>query len=109
MREAGPHDANPLEAGQHTATVPSPPVESLEGPLPHLEASKQQTRSILAKTEIVFDQGLGDLFIIRVAGNIVASSQIGSMEFAANGSAHRSLWCWVTRDAELFLPRWKSS
>src|SRR5207247_8002517 len=26
-----------------------------------------------------------------------------------NGSAHRSLWCWVTRDAELFLPRWKSS
>jgi len=33
--------------------------------------------------EIVFDQGLGDLFVIRVAGNIVASSQIGSVEFAA--------------------------
>lgn len=33
--------------------------------------------------EIVFDQGLGDLFVIRVAGNIVASSQIGSIEFAA--------------------------
>lgn len=32
--------------------------------------------------EIVFDQGLGDLFVIRVAGNIVASSQIGSVEFA---------------------------
>ena len=32
--------------------------------------------------EIVFDQGLGDLFVIRVAGNIVASSQIGSIEFA---------------------------
>ncbi len=32
--------------------------------------------------EIVFDQGLGDLFVIRVAGNIVAPSQIGSIEFA---------------------------
>lgn len=32
--------------------------------------------------EIIFDQGLGDLFVIRVAGNIVASSQIGSVEFA---------------------------
>ncbi len=33
--------------------------------------------------EIVFDQGLGDLFVIRVAGNIVSPSQIGSVEFAA--------------------------
>ncbi len=33
--------------------------------------------------EIIFDQGLGDLFVIRVAGNIVAASQIGSVEFAA--------------------------
>ena len=33
--------------------------------------------------EIVFDQSLGDLFVIRVAGNIVAPSQIGSVEFAA--------------------------
>ena len=33
--------------------------------------------------EIVFDQGVGDLFVIRVAGNIVAPSQIGSIEFAA--------------------------
>lgn len=33
--------------------------------------------------EIVFDQGLGDLFVIRVAGNIVAPSQVGSIEFAA--------------------------
>jgi carbonic anhydrase len=32
--------------------------------------------------EIVFDQGLGDLFVIRVAGNIVAASQVGSVEFA---------------------------
>jgi carbonic anhydrase len=33
--------------------------------------------------EIIFDQGAGDLFVIRVAGNIVAPSQIGSVEFAA--------------------------
>lgn len=33
--------------------------------------------------EIVFDQGLGDLFVIRVAGNIVAPSLLGSVEFAA--------------------------
>ena len=34
--------------------------------------------------EMVFDQGLGDLFVIRVAGNIVAPSQVGSVEFAAD-------------------------
>lgn len=33
--------------------------------------------------ELVFDQGLGDLFVIRVAGNVVAPSQVGSVEFAA--------------------------
>lgn len=32
--------------------------------------------------ELVFDQGFGDLFVIRVAGNIVAPSQVGSVEFA---------------------------
>jgi len=36
-----------------------------------------------APAEIIFDQGLGDLFVIRVAGNIVAPSQVGSIEFAA--------------------------
>src|SRR5580704_16837309 len=39
--------------------------------------------------EIVFDQGLGDLFVIRVAGNIVASSQIASVEFAAERTGTR--------------------
>src|ERR1044071_1109402 len=39
--------------------------------------------------EIVFDQGLGDLFVIRVAGNIVAPSQIGSVEFAADRTGTR--------------------
>ena len=39
--------------------------------------------------EIVFDQGLGDLFVIRVAGNIVASSQVGSVEFAVEAFGTR--------------------
>ncbi|MGH7664607.1 MAG: carbonic anhydrase [Gemmatimonadaceae bacterium] len=53
-------------------------------------ATRQQPFAIIlgcsdsrVPAEIVFDQGLGDLFVIRVAGNIVAPSQIGSVEFAA--------------------------
>ena len=34
--------------------------------------------------ELVFDQGFGDLFVIRVAGNIIAPSLVGSVEFAAS-------------------------
>src|SRR5438093_11761334 len=34
-------------------------------------------------SELVFDQGFGDLFVLRVAGNVVAPSQVGSVEFAA--------------------------
>ncbi|MCC7540596.1 MAG: carbonic anhydrase [Deltaproteobacteria bacterium] len=37
-----------------------------------------------APVEIVFDQGLGDLFVVRIAGNIVAPSIVGSIEFAAS-------------------------
>lgn len=54
-----------------------------------LVAEQQPTAIILGcsdarvPAEIVFDQGLGDLFVIRVAGNVVAPSQIGSVEFAA--------------------------
>lgn len=39
--------------------------------------------------ELVFDQGVGDLFVIRVAGNIVAPSQVGSVEFAAEAFGTR--------------------
>lgn len=54
-----------------------------------LLAGQQPTAIVLGcsdsrvPAEIVFGQGLGDLFVIRVAGNIVAPSQIGSVEFAA--------------------------
>jgi carbonic anhydrase len=40
-------------------------------------------------TEIVFDRGPGDLFVIRVAGNVVAQSQVGSVEFAAEAFGTR--------------------
>jgi carbonic anhydrase len=64
-------------------------VESLIGHTGHDFAVKTPFAIVLgcsdarAPAEIVFDQGLGDLFVIRVAGNIVAPSQIGSVEFAA--------------------------
>ena len=57
---------------------------------PHETAAGQDPFAIVlgcsdsrVPAEIVFDQGLGDLFVIRVAGNIVAPSQVGSVEFAA--------------------------
>ena len=37
-----------------------------------------------APVEMIFDQDIGDLFVIRVAGNIVAPSLVGSVEFAAS-------------------------
>ena len=39
--------------------------------------------------EIVFDQGVGDLFVVRVAGNVAAPSQVGSIEFAAENFGTR--------------------
>lgn len=62
------------------------PMESRRGEL----ADGQQPFAVIlgcsdsrVPAEIVFDQGLGDLFVIRVAGNIVAPSLVGSVEFAA--------------------------
>src|SRR5712671_4847422 len=64
--------------------IAASPVHALE-----LAADREPFAIILGcsdarvPAEIIFDQGLGDLFVIRVAGNIVAPSQIGSVEFAA--------------------------
>ena len=62
----------------------------LTGRIRHKELASQEPFAIIlgcsdsrVPAEIVFDQGLGDLFVIRVAGNIVAPSQVGSVEFAA--------------------------
>lgn len=71
----------------------------VQGQTKHLGLLSHQERAQMAQTqepfaiilgcsdsrvpaEMVFDQGLGDLFVIRVAGNIVAPSQVGSVEFA---------------------------
>ena len=65
--------------------------ESTLGAAPQIQLTQEQKRFALVlgcsdsrvPAEIIFDQGLGDLFVIRVAGNIVAPSLIGSVEFAA--------------------------
>ena len=75
-------------------------VRSLESLLSHTKrgdlAAGQEPLAIIlgcsdsrVPAELVFDQGLGDLFVIRVAGNIVAPSQVGSFEFAATRYATR--------------------
>lgn len=69
-------------------------VRSIESMVSHTRraqlTAKQEPYAIVlgcsdsrVPAEIVFDQGIGDLFVIRVAGNIVAPSQVGSVEFAA--------------------------
>ena len=64
-------------------------VESVAGPTSRPSAGQQPFAIVLGcsdsrvPAELVFGQGFGDLFVIRVAGNIVAPSQVGSVEFAA--------------------------
>jgi carbonic anhydrase len=54
----------------------------------HLQASQHPFATILACSdsrvppELVFDQGFGDLFVIRVAGNIVSTDVLGSLQYA---------------------------
>jgi carbonic anhydrase len=48
------------------------------------EMTTMSSSQQVVPAELVFDQGFGDLFVIRVAGNIVAPSQVGSVEFAAS-------------------------
>jgi len=64
-------------------------IESVAGPTNRPSAGQQPFAIVLGcsdsrvPAELVFGQGFGDLFVIRVAGNIVAPSQVGSVEFAA--------------------------
>lgn len=66
------------------------PIESIEKLKNYAENGQTPKAIILccsdsrAPVEMIFDQGLGDLFVIRIAGNIVAPSIIGSIEFAIN-------------------------
>src|SRR5580692_9929287 len=80
-----------LRAGNHRFVSEAPSRDAVESRARRLElaAGQKPFAAILGcsdsrvPVEIVFDQGLGDLFVIRVAGNIVAPSLIGSVEFAA--------------------------
>lgn len=56
----------------------------------HLATAEQRPFAIIlgcsdsrTPVEILFDEGFGDLFVVRIAGNIVAPSVVGSIEFAA--------------------------
>jgi carbonic anhydrase len=69
---SGTHGGNPLGARPSETAASQAPFAIILG-----------CSDSRVPAEIVFDQGLGDLFVIRVAGNIVAPSQIGSVEFAA--------------------------
>ncbi|MDZ7840036.1 MAG: carbonic anhydrase [Gammaproteobacteria bacterium] len=60
---------------------PSRRRELIDGQSPHAIILGCSDSRVPA--EIIFDQGLGDLFVIRVAGNIIAPSLVGSVEFAA--------------------------
>lgn len=76
-------------------------AETADGPVASrthhvdMSAGQQPVATILAcsdsrvPVELVFDQGFGDLFVIRVAGNIAAPSQIGSIEYAASALGTR--------------------
>ena len=85
------HALRRLEEGNRRFASGSPNSATFASPARRSEvAAGQQPFAIIlgcsdsrVPAEIVFDQGLGDLFVIRVAGNIVASSQVGSVEFAA--------------------------
>lgn len=71
-------------ANRSTAAAPSEPrrAQLLDGQEPFAIILGCSDSRVPA--ELVFDQGFGDLFVIRVAGNIVAPSQVGSVEFAAS-------------------------
>jgi len=66
------HDTNPAHSPRPDSSAEQEPLAIVLG-----------CSDSRVPAEIVFDQGLGDLFVIRVAGNIVAPSLVGSIEFAA--------------------------
>lgn len=78
-----------LKAGNERYVANLASTEPLRIPPPELVEEQRPNAIILGcsdarvPVEIIFDQGLGELFVIRVAGNVVAPSQIGSIEFAA--------------------------
>lgn len=88
---SAPEALERLQAGNARFVAGTPAIDVLASPARRSELAQGQAPFAImlgcsdsrVPAEIVFDQGLGDLFVIRVAGNIVAPSQIGSVEFAA--------------------------
>lgn len=71
--------ANLKVPGGDTTTVRRPALVQVQEPIAIILGCSDAR----VPAEIIFDQGLGDLFVIRVAGNIIAPSLVGSVEFAA--------------------------
>ncbi len=80
-----------LQAGNRRFVSGERRLDCVTGPTKLHTAESQNPFAVIlgcsdsrVPVEIVFDQGPGDLFVIRVAGNVVAPSQVGSVEFAAD-------------------------
>jgi len=80
LREGNHRFVNNLPARNDLAN-PSSTFKFIEQQEPHTIIVGCSDSRVPA--ELVFDQGIGDLFVVRVAGNVVATSQVGSVEFAA--------------------------
>jgi carbonic anhydrase len=97
-RKDPPSDARPTEAAEALARLQEANLRFVSGRLrhahqaanwrKHLTASQQPFATILSCSdsrvppELVFDQGFGDLFVIRVAANIIATDVLGSIQYA---------------------------
>ena len=80
-----------LRDGNNRFVSGQTPTQTLSNNIRRILAADQAPFAIVlgcsdsrVPAELVFDQSFGDLFVIRVAGNIVAPSQVGSVEFAAS-------------------------
>ena len=79
LKEGNARFVEKLSANEDTCMVNRPELVAEQSPFAIILGCSDAR----VPAELVFDQGLGDLFVIRVAGNIVAPSGIGSVEFAA--------------------------
>jgi len=88
---AAPEALARLRDGNNRFVSGQTPTQTLSNNVRRILAADQAPFAIVlgcsdarVPAELVFDQSFGDLFVIRVAGNIVAPSQVGSVEFAAS-------------------------
>jgi carbonic anhydrase len=66
---------------QHPHETAARQRELISGQHPHAEILSCSDSRV--PPEIVFDQGLGDVFVVRVAGNVATDTEIGSLEYGA--------------------------